>query len=315
MNYTAKNLHTQVLLLIILFISTLFVSCSREEKDLPAGYQTVVAADGISFNMVYVPGGKTFPTGLLDSGTATLQNGYWLGETEVTYEVWNKVYTWAVANGYSFDHPGVQGYNSGFTNNQHMVTTICWRDAIVWCNALTEWYNAMIGSDLECVYTYSGAIIRSSNSTCDSAVAGTTAKGFRLPTSREWELAARWRNDSTNTVAGYSNPWYTKGDSASGATAVYTDPAATDPVAWYSSNSSSATHEVKLKAPNSLGIYDMSGNIQELCFTLSGSTVNERGGSWNLSGRLQVGDDTVYIATTTTDNSLGMRIAWSPKIN
>ena len=58
-----------------------------------------------------------------------------------------------------------------------------------------------------------------------------TAKGFRLPGSMEWELAAMWRTDSTNTVSGYSNPWFTQGDSASGATADYTQATETGAVA------------------------------------------------------------------------------------
>jgi len=58
--------------------------------------------------------------------------------------------------------------------------------------------------------------------------ANCTAKGFRLPRQSEWELAARWRNDGTNTVAGFSDPWFTKGNSASGATAIYSDAAAAE---------------------------------------------------------------------------------------
>jgi hypothetical protein len=37
----------------------------------------------------------------------------------------------------------------------HPVTTVNWRDSRVWCNALTEYYNAKHGADtdLDCVYT------------------------------------------------------------------------------------------------------------------------------------------------------------------
>jgi len=34
-------------------------------------------------------------------------------------------------------------------------------------------------------------------------------------------------------------------------------------VAWYGGNSGDVTHAVKGKAPNELGLYDMSGNVQE----------------------------------------------------
>ena len=42
-----------------------------------------------------------------------------------------------------------------------------------------------------------------------------------------------------------------------------------DEVAWYNGNSGGKTHEVKTKAPNEKGIYDMSGNVYEWCFDIS----------------------------------------------
>lgn len=42
-----------------------------------------------------------------------------------------------------------------------------------------------------------------------------------------------------------------------------------DSYAWYMDNSGNATHSVKLKKPNSLGVYDMLGNVGE--WTISGS--------------------------------------------
>jgi formylglycine-generating enzyme len=259
-----------------------------------AGDTKTYTADGVSFIMVFVPCGMTFPTGVDDDGRATVAKAYWIGETEVTYELWQKVYVWATsgsgatgAGQYTFANAGRQGgdLNSGpVGTNQHPVTTINWHDSMVWCNALTEWYNAQKGTSYECVYTYSGSIIRDSqdsNATaCDGAVASSTAKGFRLLSSNEWELAARWRSDSTNTVSVYSEPWFTRGDSASGATADYNNTTATGLVAWYYGNSGSSTHEVKMKASNSLGLFDMSGNVWEWCFDLSGSVRVDRGGSW-----------------------------------
>ncbi|MDH4200625.1 MAG: Ig domain-containing protein [Spirochaetia bacterium] len=48
-----------------------------------AGTAYALSAGGVAFNMVYVPGGLTTPTGTTDGGTATVANAYTLAETEV----------------------------------------------------------------------------------------------------------------------------------------------------------------------------------------------------------------------------------------
>jgi formylglycine-generating enzyme required for sulfatase activity len=104
---------------------------------------------------------------------------------------------------------------------------------------------------------------------------------FQLPTEAQWELAAR---------SGGNDECYAGGDDI-------------DTVAWYENNSAGRTHPVGAKAPNNLGIYDMSGNVWEWCedaFTadayhkhrrrnplIDAQTAQTperviRGGSWNL---------------------------------
>jgi formylglycine-generating enzyme required for sulfatase activity len=73
----------------------------------------------------------------------------------------------------------------------------------------------------------------------------TTCKSYRLPTEAEWEFAAR----GGNKTHGY---WYSGSNNV-------------DSVAWYDKNSNKTLQPVGMKAPNELGIYDMSGNIWELC--------------------------------------------------
>ena len=70
--------------------------------------------------------------------------------------------------------------------------------------------------------------------------------GFRLPSETEWEYAAR------------GGPHWSEGFRFSGSNDV-------DAVAWYGRRHGDHTQPVARKAPNQLGIYDMSGNVWEWC--------------------------------------------------
>ncbi len=292
--------------------------------------------DELTFNMKYVPRGLTFPAGILDDGTADVDNSYFIAETETTFELWSTVYIWATgdadmngtidpeetAGSYTISNAGRMGSDAGGTGMTalHPVTIVSWRDAMVWTNALTEYYNANNGSDpdLDPVYYADTEYITPIRSTADPQVdepyikalsPGNTemvnciAKGFRLATGNEWELAARYigttapstggnlDDDVVTTEVDGTTYYWTPGDYASGATAVYTDATATDLVAWYGYGSSGSTYPVKGKSPNALGIYDMSGNVWEWNFDLYGTPqrLEKGGGWWDGSSFLRVG--------------------------
>jgi len=97
-----------------------------------------------------------------------------------------------------------------------------------------------------------------------------TGHSFRLPTEEEWEYAARGGKKTQKTK--YS------GNNFVGI------------VSWYSRISNISVHEVGLKDANELGLFDMSGNVAELCnsgysqtysHTRSETSLVVRGGSYD----------------------------------
>jgi formylglycine-generating enzyme required for sulfatase activity len=262
---------------LILFLSALLTATAPvnatedSATDIP---KTIYEVEGVSFAMRLAPAG-TFPTNRTFLGITEVDDPFLISETEVTYELWETVKTWAIDNGYTFANPGRQGAN--FTKDlspvgtpQHPVTTINWRDAIVWLNALSE----MTG--LPPAYRNNGEIVKDSTNEalCDKVSKPSASdKGFRLPTRNEWELAARY-------IGGDIFDWAPE-NLASGTYRRNSPAIAIQEVAWYSANSDSSTHPVGEKKPNTLGLYDMSGNIWEWCF--DNCTKSSRwicGGSW-----------------------------------
>ena len=279
-----------------------------------------------------LPGSEAYWKGVFIKDRKVKLSPYKLGKTEVTYKLWKEVYDWATGHGYTFANPGVKGKDGSGTDDEP-VTTISWRDCIVWCNAYTHKTN---NADTECVYRKKDdhtVVLKNATDTaaCDAAYADMSKKGFRLPTEAEWEYAARRQNDNTNATdygEGGNAVYLTKLNSASGAKADWNNADETKAVAWYSGNSGSKTHPVGKKRANALGLYDMSGNVWEWCFdwygsigagevidpqgAASGTARVPRGGSWfsranncTVGRRNFNGPDDRY-------NDLGFRLACRP---
>ena len=89
-----------------------------------------------------------------------------------------------------------------------------------------------------------------------------TGMKYRLPRMDEWEYAAKGGNKSMRTrFSGSDN---------------------LDEIAWSVYNSEESTHSVAKKAPNELGIYDMTGNVSEWISNMyDKNTRFAKGGSWS----------------------------------
>jgi formylglycine-generating enzyme required for sulfatase activity len=214
--------------------------------------QETRTAQGVNFKMRYVPSGafvKPDPW-----GAASIPTGFWMGETEVTQEIYLAVMG---ENPSQFKDNPVPGE----TQSSRPVDSVSWYEAVRFCNRLS------VVSGREPAYKVWGvddtdsylkwAFSTQSSTAMSNIYVDENASGYRLPSRDEWfwaAIGADIQNPGQVNTTGVKKH-YSGGPVGNGA--------GIENFAWCYFNSSDITHEVGKKLSNELGLFDMSGNIAE----------------------------------------------------
>lgn len=286
-------------LLIISFIaiSILFISCanhsSSSETSTDNGTNETINDNGdvsnedniVSAVFVEVEGDFVVwdsSTGRIRPGRQFRINKFFMSDHEVTQYEFQSI----MGNNPS-QCKGVPA--SSEKQEKRAVENVTWYAAIAYCNKRS------FIEGLEQCYIISGVdfsgnvnIPTESNSTWDNVQCDFTKNGYRLPSEAEWLYAAM--GGSSGVVYNDNNTVVYAGTNNSRELEIY---------AWYGDayilgGHEYGTHEVKKKRANILGLYDMSGNVNELCwYDINSSNISStglrngycitHGGSWGES--------------------------------
>ena len=205
---------------------------------------------GLSEGFVLIPAGKFMMgsnEGYSDSKPVhqvTITKSFYMGKYEVTQAEYEKYCSYTGSYSPSSSRGDGDNYPAYY---------VSWYDALVYCNkrsvaeGLTPCYSIDGSTDPKDW----GTVPTEFDSTWNAVVCDWEANGYRLPTEAEWEYAAR-AGDDTVTELTYS------GTKKLAELVEY--------AWWKDSISSEKAYPVGIKQPNAFGLYDMNGNVKEMCW-------------------------------------------------
>ena len=199
--------------------------------------QTITLSDSSFFELILVEAGSFLMGSEASEREKPIHevalSSFYLGKYPVNQALWKAVM-------------GMEILPFAFPGDRRPAERISWFDAIVFCNRLNEQQNLTpsyyADPGFRQVYGKAGDGWELPNK--GEVFFNRAANGFRLPTEAEWEFAARGGIKSERYEYAGSNRL--------------------KEVGWYADNSYGETKPVGMKAPNELGLYDMSGNVYEL---------------------------------------------------
>lgn len=238
-----------------LFLLAILATTTSCTTKIPASFVLVEGGDFINSTSGYYKKAATMPD-------------FYMAQHEVTQQEWR----------------AVLGTNPAqFKGDSLPVEMVSWYDCIDYCNARS------IRDGLRPYYTIDKSQKAPSGAYDQDDVRWVitphaTANGYRLPTEAEWEYAASggqlsrsYSYSGSNSVEDVAWYWQNSGDK-------YLTVAWSWPTLVKNNN---RTKPVGRKAPNELGLYDMSGNVREWCWDWhEGRSVEEpsgriwKGGGW-----------------------------------